>query len=108
MKRLKAIALIGTTALLGMSDFDFGLNPQLSLLSTPAQAQRYEPHVTANGVARRTARRTVGRELRQTAVTFQTLPPGCVPASMGGLHYYDCGGMYLQSSGGIYVQVVIE
>jgi hypothetical protein len=73
---------------------------------TPAEARIGRPLTPLSyaGVARRTTRRVVRRNVARIAV----LPPGCIYGRYYGAYYYRCGGYYYARQGGVYVQVIVQ
>lgn len=107
MTRIKLAAILGTVAVLALSDYDWARDfPQIHVLSSPVQARPGHPltPLSAAGVARRTARRVV----RRTSVTYDALPSNCVFGSYFGGMYYNCSGIFFESIAGTYVQVTID
>src|SRR4051812_48270971 len=67
----------------------------------PAQARIGRPltPLSYGGVARRTTRRVIRRNVARVAV----LPAGCIYGRYYGAYYYRCGGVYYaRSSGSMY------
>jgi hypothetical protein len=74
--------------------------------ATPAEARIGRPLTPLSyaGVARRTTRRVVRRNVNRLAV----LPGGCIYGPYYGSYYYRCGGYYYARQGGVYVQVIVQ